>query len=98
MTQYSMGDLLPHWTQFEDEVLERLREARRALASASGMASADGMTTWSLRAHELAGEVEKLTNEILVNKVLVQREKNNIGYGEDVKVTGLSKLLRGEKP
>jgi hypothetical protein len=64
----AIPDSPQRWTQFESETLEKLRDARRALASASGLAMADGMTAWSLRAHELAREVEKLTKEIADNQ------------------------------
>lgn len=56
------------WTQFETETLLQLREARLCLVKVSGFALADGMTTWSGEAHELAARVQKLVESIEENQ------------------------------
>lgn len=62
------------WTQFEHETLLRLRDARACLAKAGGMCGADKMTAWSLRALELATQVQDLATEIEVNQTRVLQE------------------------
>lgn len=55
------------WQQFEQGTLAHLRAARQALATAHGLASAEGMLKWSGEARELSARVQVLMNEIEEN-------------------------------
>jgi hypothetical protein len=62
------------WPQFEAHVIENLRAARHALATAHGMAVSDGFVVWGARLKEMAAEAKDLLESIEENQRRVLQE------------------------